>query len=47
MQRAAFQQMLNQPIHQGLQRHPCAAYPFRHRGAGQNDAVTGGDLFQT
>src|SRR5450631_2825516 len=39
MERAAFQQMLNQPIHQGLQRHPYAAYPFRHRGAGQNDVV--------
>ena len=47
MERAAFQQQFDQPIHQGLQRHPGTPYPFRQGRTGQNDAVTGGDLFQT
>jgi len=46
MERAAFQQQFNQPIHQGLQRHPGASHPFRQGGASQNDWVTGGDLLQ-
>ena len=46
MERAAFQQQFNQPIHQGLQRHPRTPYPFRQGRAGQNDLVTGGDLLQ-
>jgi hypothetical protein len=33
VERTPFQQYLNQPIHQGLQRHPCAAYPFSQGGA--------------
>lgn len=37
---------LHQPIHQGLQRHPCASDPFRQSGASRNDSVTGGDLLE-
>ena len=46
VERTPFQQQLNQPIHQGLQRYPGTAYPFRQGGASQHDAVTGGDLLQ-
>jgi hypothetical protein len=46
MERATFQQQFNQPIHQGLQRRPCAAHLFRQGGASQNNLVTGGDLLQ-
>ena len=39
MQHAPFQQQARQAIRQRLQRHPDAAHPFGHRGAGQHDLI--------